>query len=167
MGKISGRRDKKGGRGQGGHKLGVRTVALFEAAKGLVVVMAGLGLLALIHRDAQAVAEEIVRYLHLNPAKQIPRIFLEASTRVTDARLWALALTAAIYSTIRFAEAYGLWRQQIWAEWFGILSGSIYLPVELYELTVRISPPRLAVFLVNLLVVGWLSWIRWRERGRG
>jgi len=76
-------------------------------------------------------------------------------------------LTAAIYSTIRFAEAYGLWRQQIWAEWFGILSGSIYLPVELYELTVRISPPRLAVFLVNLLVVGWLSWIRWRERGRG
>ncbi|HEX2768097.1 MAG TPA: DUF2127 domain-containing protein [Geobacteraceae bacterium] len=145
---------------------GIRIVALFEAAKGVVVVMAGLGLLALIHRDAQKVAEEIVRHIHLNPARHFPHIFLDAAANVTDARLWAMALAAMLYAAIRFAEAYGLWREQLWAEWFGILSGSLYLPVEIYELTVSVSAIKISILAVNLIVVGWLSWVRLRAKGR-
>jgi uncharacterized membrane protein (DUF2068 family) len=142
-------------------------VALFEAGKGVVVVAAGLGLMALIHRNVQVLAEEIVRHLHLNPAQHFPRIFLEAAARANDARLWALALTALLYATVRFVEAYGLWRQRTWAEWFGIFTGGIYLPVELYELTVSVTLVKVAVFLVNLFIVFWLSLVRWQERGRG
>jgi uncharacterized membrane protein (DUF2068 family) len=139
-------------------------VALFEAAKGAVVILAGLGLLALIHRDVQAVAESIVRHIHLNPARHFPHIFLDAAARATDARLWAMALTAMLYAAIRFAEAYGLWRKQVWAEWFGILSGSLYLPVEIYELALSISVVKICILLVNLIVVGWLSWVRWQAK---
>ncbi|HEY6872119.1 MAG TPA: DUF2127 domain-containing protein [Geobacteraceae bacterium] len=146
---------------------GLRAVALFEAAKGGAVVIAGLGLLVLIHHDVQALAEEVVRHLHLNPAKRFPRIFLDAAAAATDARLWALALTAMVYAVVRFAEAVGLWRQRVWAEWFGILSGSLYLPVELYELTVSVTPVKLSILAVNLFIVGWLSWVRWQARGRG
>jgi uncharacterized membrane protein (DUF2068 family) len=145
---------------------GIRAVALFEAAKGVIVVTAGLGLLALIHRNAQAVAEEIVRHLHINPAMHYPRIFVDAAATVTDARLWVLALTASVYAMIRFAEAYGLWRQRAWAEWFGILTGSIYLPVELYELMISVTAVKMAVFIVNLFIVAWLSRVRWLVRGR-
>jgi len=156
------------GRGRNrGRGAGIRVVALFEAAKGAVVVLAGFGLLALIHRDAQALAEEIVRHLHLNPAKHLPHIFLDAAAAATDARLWALALTALLYAAIRFGEAYGLWRNRVWAEWFGILSGVLYLPVELYELTVSVSAVKLGVLLVNLVVVGWLCRVRWRARATG
>ena len=41
--------------------MGVRTVAIFEGAKGLIVLVAGFGLLSLIHRDVQAVAESVIR----------------------------------------------------------------------------------------------------------
>ena len=157
---------KTGSRRRGISPAGIRAVALFEAAKGAVVIMAGLGLLALIHRDAQAVAEEIVRHLHINPAKHIPRIFIDAAATATDARLWALALTALVYAAVRFAEAYGLWRQRAWAEWFAILTGSIYLPVELYELTVSVTAVKVGVFFVNLFIVAWLSRVLWQARGR-
>ena len=143
---------------------GLRLVALLEAAKGIVVVIAGFGLMALIHRDVQTVAEDIVRHLHINPAMQFPRIFLDAAAAATDARLWALALGAMTYACIRFAEAYGLWRDQPWAEWFGILTGGLYLPVEIYELTVHVSPIKICILLVNLLVVGWLVKVRWRKK---
>jgi uncharacterized membrane protein (DUF2068 family) len=146
--------------------VGIRAVALFEAAKGGIVVMAGLGLLALIHRDVQGVAEEIVRHLHLNPAMHFPHIFLDAAARATDTRLWALALTAMLYASVRFAEAYGLWRQRVWAEWFAILTGSIYLPIELYELTVSVTLVKVTVFIVNLFIVAWLSLVRWKARGK-
>jgi uncharacterized membrane protein (DUF2068 family) len=140
---------------------------MFEAAKGAIVILAGLGLLTLIHRDVQAVAESIVRHLHLNPARHFPHIFLDAAARATDTRLWAMAFTAMLYSAIRFAEAYGLWRKQVWAEWFGIISGSLYLPVEIYELTLSLSVVKISIFIVNIIVVGWLAWVRWEDRNSG
>jgi len=152
------------GRHHGAAK-GIRIIALFEAAKGMVVVLAGLGLLALIHRDVQTVAEDIVRHIHLNPARHFPHIFLDAAAKATDARLWAMALTAMLYAVIRFVEAYGLWREQVWAEWFGILSGSLYLPVEIYQLTVSVTVIKISILAVNLIVVGWLSWVRLKAGG--
>jgi uncharacterized membrane protein (DUF2068 family) len=156
---------KKGSRRREFGPVGVRAVAVFEAAKGGIVVIAGLGMLALIHRDVQGIAEEIVRYLHINPARHFPRIFLDAAATATDARLWALALAAMLYASVRFAEAYGLWRQRVWAEWFAILTGSIYLPIELYELTVSVTLVKVTVFVVNLFIVAWLSLVRWKARG--
>ncbi len=156
---------RKGRRKDGAIAAGIRAVALFEATKGAVVIVAGLGLLALIHHDVQALAEEVVRHLHFNPAKRFPRIFLDAAAAATDTRLWTLALTAAAYASVRFVEAFGLWRQRVWAEWFGILTGSIYLPVELYELAVSVTAVKLAILAANLFIVGWLAWVRWQARG--
>lgn len=142
---------------------GLRIVALLEAAKGTAVIIAGFGLMALIHRDVQTVAEDIVRHLHINPARHFPRIFLDAAAAATDTRLWAMAVAAMLYSIIRFAEAYGLWRERVWAEWFGILSGAMYLPVEVYELAVHPSLIKVCILLVNIIVVGWLIRVRFKN----
>jgi uncharacterized membrane protein (DUF2068 family) len=149
-----------GGSRAGRHANGIRLVALFEAAKGGVVLLAGLGLLELIHRNAQKIGEEIVRHLHINPARHYPKIFSDALTGSSDGRLRALAIAALLYALVRFAEAYGLWRRREWAIWFGILSGGIYLPLEAYELAVRMSAIKVGILLVNLFVVGWLVRVR-------
>jgi uncharacterized membrane protein (DUF2068 family) len=85
--------------------VGLRTVAAFEAAKGLLVMATGLGLLALVHHDVQRAAETVVRHLHLNPARQYPRVFLEAAANVTDRRLGLLASGAFAYAVVRGVEA--------------------------------------------------------------
>jgi len=91
---------------------GVRIVSLFEGAKGLLVLLAGVGLLEFIHKDLHLVAEQIVRELHLNPARHYPRIFIEAVNHLTDGRLWAMAFSALLYSVVRLVEAIGLWLQR-------------------------------------------------------
>ena len=143
---------------------GVRAVAVFEAAKGLLVVMAGFSLLSLVHHDAQHAAETIVRHLHLNPARHYPRVFIEAAGRVSNSRLWLLAGGAFAYSLVRFVEAYGLWHLRRWAEWFAILSGGLYLPVEIYELIRRPTRVKSVILLGNLLVVAYLLYVRERAR---
>jgi len=145
---------------------GLKAVAMFEAAKGLVVLVAGLGLAALVHKDVQAVAERLVRHAHLNPASRYPRIFLQAAARLDDRRLVALALLAAAYATIRLLEAYGLWRGRAWAEWLGALSGGIYVPIEVFHLIRHATLTRAFVLLGNLCVVLFLSrelWLRHRR----
>src|SRR5260221_14732717 len=118
----------------------LRGVALFEGAKGALILLAGVGALALVHHDVQRVAEQLVGHLHLNPAKHYPRIFIDSAARLTDAHLWMLAAFAAAYCTIRFAEAYGLWHGRRWAEWLAAGSGGPSLPVEPYELMQRGNP---------------------------
>src|SRR5262249_51845622 len=127
--------------------VGLRTVAAFEATKGALVLVVGWGLHSLANHDAQNLAEQIVRRLHLNLARQHPRILIDAATHLADSRLQWLACAALVYSAIRFVEAYGLWRMRPWAEWFAILSGGVYLPVEVYELVRYPTLVKAAVFM--------------------
>ncbi len=137
---------------------GLRIVAIMEAAKGLLVLLAGFGLLTLLHRDVQALALKIIGRLHLNPTKHYPTIFIDAASRVTDIRLWQLAWFALVYSTLRLVEAYGLWRERRWAEWVALVSGGIYLPIEIFEVIQRQSPFRIGTLAINLVVVVWLGY---------
>ncbi len=142
------------------HKAGLRAVASFEALKGLLVLLVSLGLFSLMHKDVADFAERLVHHLHLNPARHLSQVFLRAAQQVTDARLWALALVALAYSTVRFIEAYGLWHAREWAEWFALLSGALYLPWEIYELLEKPTGIKWSVFLTNVGIVSYMLYLR-------
>lgn len=143
---------------------GVRVVALFEATKGLLVLLAGCGLLSLLGRDAQAMAEELVRHFHLNPASRYPRIFLQLMMDMSSGRLWMLAAIAFMYAAVRLVEAYGLWRQRRWAEWFAVASGSIYIPIEVYELLSGVSWIKTGTLAANLGIVAYMAYALRQQR---
>jgi uncharacterized membrane protein (DUF2068 family) len=145
---------------------GVRAVAFFEALKGTLVLVAGFGLLSLVHRDLQDLAERLVSHSHLNPASHYPRVFIEAAARTSDSRLRTLAALAFAYSCVRFVEAYGLWKMRAWAEWFAIISGCVYLPIEVYELFQRATLVRAGVLVVNAFIVAYLLYVRLSRTGR-
>ena len=146
----------------------IGTIALFEALKGAVVLLAASGLLTLIHRDVHAVAASLIEHLHLNPASRYPRIFLDAAANLHDGRLLLLAAGAAVYALVRFVEAYGLFRSRAWAEVLAAVSGGIYVPFELGELLRRPTWHGGALLAVNLLVVAVMVhalWLRRAHRG--
>jgi uncharacterized membrane protein (DUF2068 family) len=130
--------------------------------KGIAVLLAGFGLLALVHKDAQLIAEHFVRAVHLNPASHYPRVLIDAASNVTDRRLVGLALAAGAYSAGRLVEAYGLWHGRAWAEWLAIVSGGLYLPVEVYELVRHPSVVKALLLLGNAALVVYL--LRARRR---
>jgi uncharacterized membrane protein (DUF2068 family) len=142
----------------------LRLVALFEFAKGALALAAAAGLLAFVHRDIRRVIGELLPHLHLDPARRIPGVFLLLADRLESMDLWLLAIGAALYAAVRFAEAYGLWLDREWAEWLGAVSGAIYVPLELYSLTKGVTPLKLATLGINLLVVAVLSDALWRRR---
>ncbi len=145
-------------------RLGLKVVASIEATKGLVVMAAGLGLFRLMHEDLQDAADRLVHNLHLNPASHYPQVLIDAITRLDNAHLQMLALGALAYSLVRFIESAGLWWERRWAEWFGALSGSIYLPLELFTLWERITWPRATLFCANAVVVGYLVYVLVKNR---
>lgn len=131
----------------------VKTVAIFEAIKGGLVLLAGFGLLSLLHRDLRALATNFVDWLHLDPTKHYAMAFIDAAAALTDKRLWFIASFGCLYAAFRFTEAYGLWKARTWAEWLAVVSGMIYLPVEAFELWQKFTWIRVTALTVNLAVV--------------
>ena len=128
-------------------------VAAIEAAKGIIVLLAGFGLMGLLHRDLHALSGDIVMHLHLNPARKYPHIFINLFSSLNDQRLWFLAGMALLYSTLRLVEAYGLWKQKTWAEWLALVGGCIYLPAEVYEIARKATVIHVSALVVNVVVV--------------
>jgi len=88
----------------------------------------------MLHHDRPALEMQWVAYAHLNPASRYPHIFLDAANHLTDSSLTLYALDAGVYACARMVEAYGLWLGRGWAKWLAALSGSFYVPVEIFEL---------------------------------
>jgi uncharacterized membrane protein (DUF2068 family) len=138
---------------------GVYAVALFEGAKGVLVLVAGFGMLTFIHKDIHEAAMRLVKHLHLNPASHYPSIFIDLTEHINDTRLWGMAAVAALYSIVRFIEAAGIWLRKRWAEWFAILTGGAYIPIEIYEVVRKTTWPRVTVLIINLFVVFYLLFV--------
>ena len=148
------------------HLAGLRTVAALECTKGLLVAVLGCGLISLSRHDVDFadLALSLLYGLHISPVQHLSQAFLDAAARLDDANLKLVAVGAAAYSMLRFLEAYGLWNGRVWAEWFALVSGAAYLPLEIYGLFRRSTPVRWVVLAVNVLIVLYMAYIRIQAR---
>jgi uncharacterized membrane protein (DUF2068 family) len=145
----------------------LRSVALFEAAKGALVLVVGFGLLAFTSGHVQHFAVRLVHHLHLNPSAHEPLIFTQLSEALTNGRVALLAAGAAAYASLRFVEAYGLWHGRSWAEWLAAVSGAIYIPFEVLNLYHHHGWVSATALVANTLVVAlMLAAVSQRRRAR-
>lgn len=148
------------------HSVGLRTVAVLEATKGILVLLLGFGVLALIHKNLDDVAEWLTEILRVNPEGKLSNLFFKTADRATDKTLWVLAIGALVYAAVRFVEAFGLWREREWAQWFALLSGALYLPWELYSLLRHPRPLKWGVVAANAVIVLYMLILRIKAQRR-
>ena len=141
----------------------LRAIALFEAAKGLAALAAVIGLLDLLHHDVHKLVLALLWRFHLDPQTHYPGLLLHYADLLSTLNLRTLAPLALGYITLRLAEAWGLWKEKMWAEWLAALSGALYLPLEAGHLLHRPTLINGAVLLANLLVVGFMVFQLWRR----
>jgi uncharacterized membrane protein (DUF2068 family) len=134
-------------------KLVVKTVAILEAVKGVLLLLVGIGALSLVHQNLRVLAAALVGRLHLNPEHHFAGSFIAAADHITDGRLWLIASMGFLYAMFRFVESYGLWFEKVWAEWLAVVSGGIFVPLEIYEVVAKHTWVRVSALLVNLAVV--------------
>jgi len=116
--------------------------------------------LALVHKDLWDIVDNALDFLHINPDHRWAQALLDFADRVTEQQIWSIATGAFAYATLRFIEAYGLWKTRVWAEWLAILSGLIYLPFEIHELLRRATTLKWIVLIINLVLVSYVAYVR-------
>jgi len=137
----------------------LRTLAMFEVAKAAVVSLIGWGVF-LTHKNLADVAERVVEVLHVNPEGKLSNLLFELASHASDRNLWVLALVTLAYTSVRSTEAYGLWRERAWAQWFSLSFTALYLPPELYWMLRNPSWLKCAVLASNVVTFLFLLNLR-------
>jgi len=131
-------------------------IAVFKLFKGLVLFAVGIGAVKLLHKD---LAFEVVRWadiFRVDPNNHYFRRLLEKFLTLDDRKLRELSVGTFFYSALLLTEGTGLMLRKRWAEYFTIIATSSFLPLEIYELTRRVSAARIIVLLLNVAVVVYL-----------
>ena len=73
-----------------------------------------------------------------------------------DYKRSTLLITAAallVYALIEIVEAFGLWAAKRWAEYLTVVATAAFLPLEVYELTEKVSGFKIGTLALNVLAV--------------
>jgi uncharacterized membrane protein (DUF2068 family) len=154
------RQDEKGA------EAGLRLVATFELIKGVFAMLVAAVLLIFLKGDLPTTVRHALDHLRMSPRAGLGRAAVHVATQLAALPSLALLGLAALYAAARGIEGYGLWHGRAWAEWFGIASGAVYVPFELATAVRHPTVVHVSLLALNILVVAYLAWHRWRSLRR-
>src|SRR5262245_18643019 len=112
----------------------IRAIALFKLVKAALLVVVGIGLLKLLHRDIGLVVEHWINLLQLDPDNQHIQNLLMKVWSVDGRTLKEISAGSFCYAALFLTEGTGLLLRKRWAHYFTIIVTASFLPFEIYEM---------------------------------
>lgn len=138
------------------HQTGLAVIAVFKVLKGVLLLLVGVGLLKLMHAEIATQFSLLIESLHLNADSRI----IHALVLKVDALQLHTVLVAGVvslgYAALLLLEGVGLWLERAWAAYLTVISTSLLLPFELYEVIDHATLLRIGVLVLNLVIVFYL-----------
>ncbi|MBB6367144.1 MULTISPECIES: DUF2127 domain-containing protein [Xanthomonas] len=133
---------------------GLHLIALLEAGKGLLAVLAATGLELMGPAPLRAGVDKLIVRFSLDPDHgALPSLL----TMISPGAVHLAAAGMLAYGVLHLIEAWGLWRAKAWASLLGCVSAAIYLPFDVYAIVRHPGWASWAVLAINLAVVGILA----------
>jgi len=143
----------------------LRLFAVERWVRAVILVLLGVAVLRL--ESAQASLQQLFAQVlpAAKPLADLLNIDLQHSPTVAriesllganPSTLTWVAIALFTYGAIQVAEGVGLWSLQRWGEYLAVVATSLFLPLEVYELTEKITWVRVLAFAVNIALVVYL-----------
>ncbi len=132
-------------------------IGLFKLFKAISLLILGFGLLRLLHRDVATVVQHWIEVLRVDPENRIIHRSLVRIFNVTPKELRELSAGTFLYAAIFLTEGVGLLARKHWAEYMTLISTGLFVPLEVYEIYRHFTVLKLAVTVVNVLIVWYLA----------
>jgi uncharacterized membrane protein (DUF2068 family) len=138
------------------HHTGLAVIAVFKVMKGLLLLLLGLGLLKLVHAEIATLFSLLIEALDLNADSRLIHALVLKVDALQPHTVLLAGFVSLGYAAMLLAEGVGLWLELTWAAYLTVVSTSLLLPFELYEVIEQVSMLRIGVLLLNLVIVFYL-----------
>jgi uncharacterized membrane protein (DUF2068 family) len=135
----------------------LKLIAIDKAAHAVVFGIAAIFLAILhfkygvFHDTVKDLQNGLAGSEHPLLTRQLNRLIDVSSGTIT-----LLIVVALAYMVLEAVEAVGLWKEQRWAEYLTAIATASLLPLEIYELTERVTVLRIGALVVNLAILVYL-----------
>jgi uncharacterized membrane protein (DUF2068 family) len=85
---------------------------------------------------------------------------VERAFSLQSDKLTLVGVVFAVYAAVEGLEAVGLWFQRRWAEYLTFIVTASLLPLEVYELSHRLTIFKVLAFVINVAVVAYLLYAK-------
>ncbi len=134
----------------------LRLIACWKLLHAVFFTAVGFGLLRLRHHNVvEFLNTNIIVPYHLNPEGRFVDWVL-AKAEVLAPHIVLLGWAAFFYAALFAAEGIGLYLRRHWAEYLVVIVTGSLLPLEIYELFLKIALWKFAAVTGNLLIVIYL-----------
>ena len=140
-------------------------IGLFKLFKAALLIAIGIGAIKFLHKDLSSSVLHWVQVLRVDPDNRYIHGFLVRIFRVTPKQLKELSVGTFVYAALFLTEGVGLLLRKHWAEYFTIITTGVFIPLEIYELARHFTMVKLAVTVINVLIV-WYLVARVRSRSK-
>lgn len=144
-------------RGGGKSDAWIILIGLFKLFKAISLLIIGFGVLHLLHRDVATVVEHWIEVLRVDPDNRFVHRTLLRIFNITPKQLKELSVGTFVYAAIFLTEGTGLLLRKHWAEYMTLISTGLFIPLEVYEIYHHFTWLKVAVTIVNLLIVWYLA----------
>ena len=145
---------------------GLLAIAIFKWTKGLILVLAGVGLVKLLHHDVAAYVEDLLNQLRVDTDNRYLGAFLSKLDLLDDKKIETLGALTFAYSALFLVEGTGLFLEQRWAEYLTIVATASFIPVEIYELLKGPSFLKCAALVINVAIALFLAVKVWQSKSK-
>jgi uncharacterized membrane protein (DUF2068 family) len=109
----------------------------------------------LVDRDLTAL-KPFFDQVHFNVSDSATVRSIEKVLNARPSTLNIVAVGILVYGLLQLLEGIGLWSLKRWGEYVAVVGTTIFIPLEVYELTDRISWLKIAALAVNVAAVVYL-----------
>jgi uncharacterized membrane protein (DUF2068 family) len=124
--------------------------------RAVVLIALGTVLVTHTHTDWGRPIADVAKALGLDPSRNGIRRITTAAHELNAHKLLIYGIVALGYGALEAVEGYGLLRRRRWAEYLTIFATSLLFIPEIWELTKKLTPLKVAGFILNALIVAYL-----------
>ncbi|MFI0906604.1 DUF2127 domain-containing protein [Streptomyces sioyaensis] len=144
----------------------LRFLAVERAVRGVFIVLAAVGVWQFSNqKDAVrrffdeyiAVLRPVARHFHYDLDHSPVVGTVQKTFGYQHSTLLLVAALLLAYALVEIIEGVGLWRAKRWAEYLTVVATAAFLPLEIYELTEKISWLKIATLVINILAVLYIA----------
>lgn len=136
----------------------VRCVILLLVAAGVLKVRGSRSRLQRAFEQDLPLIRPLANQIGWNPDNSKVIRYIGHAFALSSSTLAWIAIGLATYALIELVEAVGLWLMRRWGEYFAVIATTVFLPLEVYELTEKLTVLRFIALSVNIIAVIWLLW---------
>ena len=144
---------------------GLKWIGGFKLFMGLLLTVVATGVLALIHKDVEAVVAHWVSLLRFDPENRHIAALLAQLGLLEDKQLKEIGGFTFVYAGLLLTEGVGLLMKKRWVEFLAVIATASFIPLEIHEVIKRFGFGRLSLLIINVGIVWFLLRSLKREPG--